>query len=72
MTDCTCRTDLADTLPTALLRVAGLVLVAFAVGAVYDGWFVVGAIGLALVSGWLDGVPVATRGVLRAWRMHSR
>jgi hypothetical protein len=70
MTDCTCRATLADTLPAALLRVAGLVLVAIAVGAVYDGWFVLGAIGLALVSGWLDGLPVAVRDVLAAWRLH--
>jgi hypothetical protein len=72
MTDCTCRSDLAELLPTAMLRVAGLVLVAFAVGAVYDGWFVVGAIGLALLSGWLDGVPLAVRGVMTVLRAHSR
>ena len=45
--------------PQAGFRVLGLVLLLVAMWFVYDGWFIFAALGVSLLTGWLDALPRA-------------
>lgn len=51
--------------PPVLVQCIGLVALLAAVNAKYDGWAAVGAFGLALVVGTMDGVAHAAADALR-------
>ena len=65
---CSCGADAEPTFldhHPLLLRLLGLAALLVAVGMIYDGWFVVGAFGLALLTGHVDGATGAVRQLLR-------
>jgi len=48
------RTLLERTVPAAVLQAIGVVLLLTAVAVLYDGWYVIGALGIALTFGRVD------------------
>jgi len=52
--------------PQAAFQIIGLALLLVAVGYEFDGWFVVGALGAALLAGWLNAVPQAIRSFIES------
>jgi hypothetical protein len=65
-TDCTCADKPMTLWPQAAFQLIGLALLLVAVGYEFDGWFVVGALGAALLAGWLNAVPRAIRSLVRS------
>jgi hypothetical protein len=55
-------------IPAAVLQVIGLVCLLVAVAVLYDGWYVLGAFGIALVFGRTNDVADGARAIARRSR----